>query len=157
MCDRSRRRLRPGIQLPEWVRFLFSAIELKRRKKFWIHVTSQAYREIFKRKVAKQIQTAFCEPRINHSLIYLSLLFWSVSSSNAVHFKEKKKDEEPQWQEVASLYNRLCLFKNVSVCPWMLPACIMHTFFSWKSQYSWTSQRWWKRIFAIWWAENFSA
>lgn len=109
--------------------YFFSAIELKKKKKkIGIRVSSQAYSGIFKREVAKQIQTAFCELRINHSLIYLSLLFWSVSSSKAVHFK-KKKDEEPQWREVASLYNRLCHFKNVSVWPWMHPACIMHTFF----------------------------
>lgn len=63
--------------------FLFLPSSLKR----WIHVTSQAQSAIFKREVAKQIQTALCELRINHSLIYLSLLFWSVSSSNAVHFR----------------------------------------------------------------------
>lgn len=126
MCVRSRRRLHPGLHLPSRVRLLFFTIKLK--KKIWFYVTSQAYSGIFKREVVKQIQTAFCELRINHSLIYVSLLFWSVSTSNAVHFKGKKKiDVEPQWREVALLYNRLCHLKNVSIWPWMHAACIMHT------------------------------
>lgn len=68
------------------------------------------------------------QPQLN-ILITPLLECVKFKSSSLLKKKTKKEDEEPQWWEVASLYNRLCHFKNVSVWRWMHPACIMHTFF----------------------------